>query len=133
MPTLETAITIRDLELDDEELEMFTQNFLWRIREFDGVEEAYLPVQEAFPESSKAIGAFLLGTVTVSLTPRALIEIIDLMEEKWLKPEESRPNRRSLWMQVNIPEKVAIFEFDVKNLEDLKAFRSWVTEHMDGN
>jgi len=69
MINLEMTIALQDSELEDEELQEYTQKLLPQLREFDGVEEVELVPREQSVEvlgmTSKDFGAFLLGTVTV--------------------------------------------------------------------
>jgi len=78
MIDLEMTIALQDSKLEDEELQEYTQNLLPQLREFDGVEEVQLTPRDQPIEvpgmTSKDFGAFLLGTVTVISTLKALID-----------------------------------------------------------
>ena len=133
MTELEMTINIQDSELEDEELQEYTQNLLPQIREFDGVEEARLVPREQPVDlpgmTSKDFGAFLLGTVTVISTVKSLIEIIDWVEKKWLKPEKSQPNSRKLLLEVITPDGYK-FTYTAENSGDLKAFREQIIKQV---
>jgi hypothetical protein len=133
MIDLEIKIALQDPELEDEELQEYTHNLLPQLREFDGVEEARLAPRDQLIEvpgmTSKDFGAFLLGTVTVISTLKALIEIIDWVQKRWLKPKEKEPSHRKLAIEVTTPDgyKLAIM---AESLEDLNAFRDQIMKQL---
>ncbi|MBD1996724.1 sugar ABC transporter permease [Leptolyngbya sp. FACHB-541] len=132
MTDLKMTIALQDPELEDEELQDYTQNLLPQIREFDGVEEAGLVPRDQPVEvsgmTSKDFGAVLLGTVTVISTLKALIEIIDWVEKRWLKSKANELNRK-LSIEVTTPDgyKLAI---TAEDLEDLNAFRAQIIKQL---
>jgi hypothetical protein len=133
MADLEMTIALQDSELEDEELQEYTQNLLPQLREFDGVEEAKLAPQDQRVEVSgmisKDFGAFLLGTVTVISTLKALIEIIDWVEKRWLKPKENKPSSRKLAIEIITPAGYKLTMM-AENPEDLNAFRDQIIKQL---
>jgi hypothetical protein len=133
MTDLEMTIALQDPELEDEELQEYTQNLLPQLREFDGVEEAKLAPQDQRLEvsgiTSKDFGAFVLGTVTVITTFKALIEIIDWVEKRWLKPKEKELSNRKLAIEVITPEGYKL-TMTAENSEDLNAFRDQIIKQL---
>ncbi len=132
MANLTAIIQIQDSEFEDEELQEYTQRLLPQIREFDGVEEAGLvpnnqPV-EAPGMTSKDFGAFLLGAVTVISTVKTLIEIIDWVQKRWLKPEQKQPSRK-LSIEVITPNGTKL-TFTADTPEDLNAFRDQIIKQL---
>jgi hypothetical protein len=133
MTDVEMTIALQDSELEDEELQEYTQNLLPQLREFNGVEEAelvprYQPVQVP-GMTSKDFGAFVLGTVTVISTLKALIEIIDWVENRWLKPKENKPSNRKLAIEVITPDGYKL-TMTAENPEDLNAFRDQIIKQL---
>jgi hypothetical protein len=133
MNHLEITIALQDPKLEDEELQEYTQNLLPQLREFDGVEEVQLaphvqPI-ELPGMTSKDFGAFLLGTVTVISTLKALIEIIDWVEKRWLKPKGKEPSNRKLAIEVTTLDgrKLTI---KAENPEDLNVFRDQIIKQL---
>lgn len=133
MTDLEMTIALQDLELEDEELQEYTQNLLPQLREFNGVEEAKLVPQDQPVELpgmiSKDFGAFLLGTVTVISTLKALIEIIDWVEKRWLKPKGNEPSSRKLAIKVITPDGYRL-TMTAEIPEDLNAFRDQIIKQL---
>jgi hypothetical protein len=125
MTDLKVIIAIRDPELEDEKLQEYTQNLLPQIREFDDVQEAGLVPRDQPVKvpgmTSKDFGAFLLGTVTVITTVKALVEIMDWVEKRWLKPSEDQPSRRKISIEVTTPNGYKL-ACTAERQEDLKAF-----------
>jgi hypothetical protein len=132
MTDLKMTIALQDSELEDEELQEYTQNLLPQIREFDGVEEAGLVPRDQPVEvpgmTPKDFGAVLLGTVTVITTLKALIEIIDWVEKRWLK-KESQSSSRKLTIEVVTPEGYKL-TYTAENPEDLIAFRDQIIKQL---
>jgi hypothetical protein len=130
---LEIAIALQDSELEDEKLQEYTQDLLPQLREFDGVEEVQLAPRdhpiEAPGMTSKDFGAFLLGTVTVISTLKALIEIIDWVEKRWLKPKERRLSNRKLLIEVTTPDGHKLI-IAAENPEDLNIFRDQIIKQL---
>lgn len=133
MVDLEMMIALEDPELEDEELQEYTQNLLPQLREFDGVEEAQLALRNQPIEvpgmTSKDFGAFLLGTVTVISTFKALIEIIDWVQKRWLKPKEKEPSNRKLAIEVTTPDGYKL-TITAENPEDLSAFQDQIIKQL---
>jgi hypothetical protein len=133
MNDLRMTIALQDPELEDEKLQEYAQNLLPQLQEFDGVEEAKLAPQDQRIEvpglTSKDFGAFLLGTVTVISTLKAMIEIIDWVEKRWLKSKESEPSNRRLLIEVNTPDGYKL-NITAENLEDLNAFRDQIIKQL---
>jgi len=133
MINLEMTIALQDSELEDEELQEYTQNLLPQLREFYGVEEAGLVPRDQPVEvpgmTSKDFGAFVLGTVTVISTIKALIEIIDWIEKRWLKPKQNDPSNRKLAIEVITPDGYRL-TMTAENLEDLNAFRDQIIKNL---
>jgi hypothetical protein len=133
MTDLKMTIVLQDSELEDGELQEYTQNLLLQLREFDGVEEAKLASKDSPVEmpgmTSKDFGAFLLGSVTVISTLKALIEIIDWVEKRWLKPKENEPSNRKLSIEVITPDGYGL-TIMAENPEDLYAFRDQIIKQL---
>lgn len=133
MINLEMTIALQDSELEDEELQEYTQKLLPQLREFDGVEEVELVPREQSVEvlgmTSKDFGAFLLGTVTVISTIKALIEIIDWIEKRWLKPKQNDLSNRKLAIEVITPDGYRL-TMVAENPEDLNAFRDQIIKNL---
>lgn len=133
MIDLEMKIALQDSEIEDEELQEYTQNLLPQLREFDGVEEVELVPREKPIEvsgmTSKDFGAFLLGTVTVISTLKALIEIIDWVEKRWLKPKEDELNTRKLAIEITTPDGYKL-TMTAEDPEDLNAFRNQIIKQL---
>ncbi|MBD2414666.1 hypothetical protein FACHB389_05410 [Nostoc calcicola FACHB-389] len=133
MIDLEIMIALQDPKLEDEELQEYTQNLLPQLREFDGVEEVQLAPRDQPIEvpgmTSKDFGAFLLGTVTVISTLKALIEIIDWVEKRWLKPKEKEPSNRKLAIEVTTPDGYKL-TITAENPEDLNVFRDQIIKQL---
>jgi hypothetical protein len=133
MIDLQMTIALQDSEIEDEELQEYTQNLLPQLREFDGVEEVELVPRDQPVEvpgmTSKDFGAFLLGTVTVVSTVKALIEIVDWIEKRWLKPKENELSNRKMAIEVITPEgyKLTIM---AESPEDLNAFRDQIIKQL---
>ncbi|MCY7393273.1 MAG: hypothetical protein LH647_17785 [Leptolyngbyaceae cyanobacterium CAN_BIN12] len=79
--------------------------------------------------TSKDFGAFLLGTVTVISTLKALIEIIDWVEKRWLKPKEKEPSNHKLAIEVITPEGYKL-TMTAESPEDLTAFRDQIIKQL---
>jgi len=133
MIDLEMTIALQDSKLEDEELQEYTQNLLPQLREFDGVEEVQLAPRDQPIEvpgmTSKDFGAFLLGTVTVISTLKALIEILDWVEKRWLKPKENEPSNRKLAIEVTTPDGYKL-TITAENPEDLNVFRDQIIKQL---
>ncbi|WNZ48149.1 hypothetical protein Q2T42_09935 [Leptolyngbya boryana CZ1] len=133
MIDLEMTIALQDSEIEDEELQEYTQNLLPQLREFDGVEEVELVPRDQPVEVpgmiSKDFGAFLLGTVTVVSTVKALIEIIDWIEKRWLKPKENELSNRKMAIEVITPEGYKL-TITAECPEDLNAFRDQIIKQL---
>lgn len=133
MHDLKAIIVIQDPELEDEELQEYTQSLLPQIREFEGVEEAGLVLRDQPVDvpgmTSKDIGAFLLGAVTVISTVKTIIEIIDWVQKKWLKPEQTQPNGRKLSIEIATPKGYKI-TCTAENPEDLKVLRDQIIKQI---
>lgn len=128
--TEKMTIAIQDPDFEDEDLQELVQNFLWEIREFDGVEDARLLMQDNDTWGSKGVGAFVLGTFTVTLAVRAISEITTFMEERWLKPKE---NLRSLSIQMNVLGSGETISCNIKNSENLRAFQDVISKRVSEN
>lgn len=132
MTDLKMTIALQDPELEDEELQEYTQTLLPQLREFDGVEAAGLVPSDQPVEvpgmTSKDFGAFLLGTVTVITTLKALIEVIDWVEKRWLK-KESKSSGRKLSIEVTTPDQYKL-TITAENPEDLIAFRDQIIKQL---
>jgi hypothetical protein len=130
MSNLKMTIAIQDSEMEAEKLQEYIQNFLPQIREFDGVEEVGLVPRDQPVDlpgvTPKDFGAFLLGTVTVISTIKALVEIIDWVEKKWLKGKHL-PSSRKMLIEVTTPEGYKL-TCAAANTEDLKFFLDQVNE-----
>jgi hypothetical protein len=133
MTDLKVIIAIQDSELEDEELQEYTQNLLPQIREFDGVEEAGLVPQDESVEipgmTSKDFGAFILGAITFIATVKTVTEIIDWVEKRWLKPKSQDSDRKML-IEVTTPEGYKL-TYTAENPEDLKLFLEQVNQTMN--
>lgn len=133
MTDIEMMIALQDPDLEDEELQEYTQNLLPQLREFDGVEEAKLAPRNQRVEvpglTPKDFGAFLLATVTVISTLKALIEIIDWVEKRWLKPKEKEPSNRKLVIEVTSPDGYKL-TITAENPEDLNVFRDQIIKQL---
>ncbi len=133
MKDLQAIIVIQDPELEDEELQEYTQNLLPQIREFDEVEDAGLVPREQPVDvpgmTSKDIGAFLLGAVTVISTVKTIIEIIDWVQKKWLKPEQNQSTGRKLSIEIITPEGYKI-TCSAEHPEDLKGLRDQIIKQL---
>jgi len=127
------TIAIQDSEMESEKLQEYIQNLLPQIREFDGVEEVRLVSRDQLVDlpgmSPKDFGAFLLGVVTVISTIKALVEIVDWAEKKWLKGKHQSNNRKML-IEVTTPEGYKL-TCAATNTEDLKLFLEQVNEALD--
>ena len=125
-------IAIQDPELEDEELQEYTQNLLPQIRDFEGVEEAGLVPQDQPVEipgmTSKDFGAFILGAITFIATVKTVTEIIDWVEKRWLNPK-SQSNRKML-IEITTPEGYKL-AYTAKNAEDLKVFLEKVNQALN--
>jgi hypothetical protein len=132
MTDLKVIIAIQDSELEDEELQEYTQNLLPQIREFDGVEEAGLVPQDQPIEipgmTSKDFGVFILGAITFIATVKTVTEIIDWVEKRWLKPK-SQASERKVMIEIITPEGYKI-TYSAGNPEDLKAFRDQIVKQV---
>jgi len=130
---LKMAVALQDPDLEDEELQEYTQNLLPQLREFDGVEEVQLAPRdqpiEVLGITSKDFGTFLLGTVTVISTLKALIEIVDWVEKRWLKPKEKEPSNRKLAIEVTTPDGYKL-TITAENPEDLNVFRDQIIKQL---
>ena len=124
--TEKMTITIQDPNFEDEYLQELVQNFLWEIRDFDGVEDARLLVQD-IDLGSKGVGAFVLGTFTVILAARAIREITTFMEERWLKPKQ---NLRSLLIKMNVSESGETVSCNIENSDDIRAFQEMISKRV---
>lgn len=133
MTDLKMTITLQDAELEDEELQEYTQNLLPQLRKFDGVEEAKLAPRNQRVEvpglTPKDFGAFLLATVTVISTLKALIEIIDWVEKRWLRPKENELSNRKLSIKVTNPDGYEL-TITAENSEKLYAFRDQIIKQL---
>jgi hypothetical protein len=133
MIDLEITIALQDSEIEDEELQEYTQNLLPQLRKFNGVEEVELVPRDQPVEvpgmTSKDFGAFLLGTVTVVSTVKALIEIIDWIEKRWLKPKGNELSNRKMAIEVITPEGYKL-TITAESSEDLNAFRDQIIKQL---
>ena len=133
MIDLEITIALQDPELEDEELQEHTQNLLPQFREFDGVEEAELVPRDQPVEvpgmTPKDFGAFVLGTVTVISTLKALIEIIDWVEKRWLKPKENDSRNRKVSIEVTTLDGYKLI-MTAEHPEELNAFRDQIIKQL---
>lgn len=67
--TVEVTISLSSTDLQDEELlQAQVEDLLPQIREVDGVEEAHLVTEEAFPVLAKGEG-FIVGTIKAVIIP----------------------------------------------------------------
>lgn len=132
MTDLKMTIALQDPELEDEELQEYTQNLLPQLREFDGVEEAGLVPQDQPVNvpgmTSKDFGAFILGAITFVATVKTITEIIDWVEKRWLKKED-QPSSRKLSIEVITPDGYKL-TITAENPEDLKAFRDQIIKQL---
>jgi hypothetical protein len=132
MTDLTMTVALQDSNLEDEELQEYTQNLLPQLRKFDEVEEAKLVSHNQSVElvgvTPKDFGAFLLGTVTVITTLKALVEIIDWVEKRWLK-KENEASSRKLSIEVSTPD-VYRLTITADNPEDLNAFRDQLIKQL---
>lgn len=130
MSNLKMTIAIQDSEMEAEKLQEYIQNFLPQIREFNGVEEVGLVPRDQpvnLPGvTPKDFGAFFLGTVTVISTIKAVVEIIDWVEKKWLKGKYL-PSSRKMLIEVTTPKGYKL-TCAAANTEDLKFFLDQVNE-----
>jgi hypothetical protein len=130
MSNLKMTIAIQDSELEDEKLQEYTQDLLPQIREFDGVEEIGLVPRDQAVDlpgmTPKDFGAFLLGTITVISTIKALVEIVDWVEKRWLKGKDKSSNRKML-VEIITPEGYKL-TCAAENAEDLKVFLDQVNK-----
>lgn len=133
MIDLEMTIALQDSEIEDEELQEYTQNLLPQLREFNGVEKAELVPRDQPVDvpgmTSKDFGAFVLGAVTVISTLKALIEIIDWVEKRWLKPKEHESSNRKLLIEVTTPDGYKLIMM-AENAEELNAFRDQLIKQL---
>lgn len=134
MTDLKVTIVIQDPELEDEELQEYTQNLLPQIQEFDGVEEVGLTPQDQPVEvpgiTPKDFGAFILGAITFIATVKTVTEIIDWVEKRWLKAKSQSSNRKML-IEVTTPEGYKL-TYTAENPEDLKAFLEQINQMGEG-
>ena len=124
MTDLKVTITIQDPELDDAELQEYTENLLPQICKFDGVEAASLTPREQPDEEEpditpKDFGAFTLGAITFTTTVKTITEIVDWVEQQWL--EGNRQSDRKMLVEVTTPDGYK-FAYTADNEEDLNAF-----------
>lgn len=134
MADLKVVIAIQDSELEDEKLQEYTQNLLPQIREFDDVQEVGLVPLDQQVEvpgmTSKDLGAFILGAVTIITTVKALVEIVDWIEKKWFKPSDHQPSHRKISIEVITPNGYRI-TCTAESPEELKAFLDEITMQED--
>ena len=134
MADLKVIISIQDSDLEEEKLQEYTRNLLPQIREFDDVQEAGLvPCDQQVEVSGitpKDFGAFLLGTITVITTVKALVEIVDWVEKRWFKSNDDQPSHRRISIEVRTPSGHEV-TCTAERPEDLKAFLDEVTMQVD--
>ncbi|NEO56478.1 MAG: hypothetical protein F6K54_27400 [Okeania sp. SIO3B5] len=67
---IQLTITLFDSQLEEEELQIDTQNILSEIKKIDGFQKADLmPIETAQP-GAKSIGGFLVRVLTAEINPK---------------------------------------------------------------
>jgi hypothetical protein len=112
---MKITVVIQDKELDDVNLQEFTESLCQQITEADGVEQANLVAVEKPPEGSRALGGFLLGMLTVEVNHtniKSLFRFLwDRLGGKTIKMSIETPDGRKLNVEASSQEE---FEFAVQ-------------------
>jgi hypothetical protein len=79
---VKVTIALSETGIDAEELQAEVENLLPQIREVDGVEEVDLVAVTETPDSSKALGGFLLGMLTAEVNPANLKTLFKFLSDR---------------------------------------------------
>lgn len=112
---IKITIVIQDKELDDVNLQEFTESLCQQITEVDGVEQANLVAVEKTPEGSRALGGFLLGMLTAEVNHANIKTmfrfLLDRLGGKTIKMSIETPDGRKLDVEASSQEE---FEFVIQ-------------------
>ncbi|WP_293339404.1 sugar ABC transporter permease [Microcoleus sp. CAWBG58] len=116
---IKIIIVLQDQELDDANLQEFTEILCQQITEVDGVDQANLVAVETPPEGSRALGGFLLGILTAEVNPvnikTLFIFLSDRLGGKTIKMSIEAPDGRKLNVEASSQEE---FEFAVQQAKN---------------
>jgi len=76
------TIALQDKELDDVELQEFTEYLRQQIIEVDGVEQVNLVTVETPPGGSRALGGFLLGLLVAEVKPANIKTLLKFLSDR---------------------------------------------------
>lgn len=76
------TIDVRDPELDDEEVEQFTQHLVRELNDVDGVEQVSLVADPNPPDDSKSFGSFIIGLLTTEISLEGAKTAFALLQER---------------------------------------------------
>ena len=121
--TIEVTISLSSEDLQDQEfLQTQVEDLLPQIREVDGVEEAHLVTEEAFPALAKGEG-FIVGTIKALIVPGS-VNLFNFLKERLSgKPIEmtlKAPDGRELRIKAGSKED---FEFAYQKAQEFSNSR----------
>jgi hypothetical protein len=116
---IKIIIVLQDQELDDANLQEFTEILCQQITEVDGVEQANLVAVETPPEGSRALGGFLLGILTAEVNHTNIKTLFRFLSDrlggKTIKMSIETPDGRKLNVEASSQDE---FEFAVQQAKN---------------
>ncbi|AFY55670.1 hypothetical protein Riv7116_3199 [Rivularia sp. PCC 7116] len=117
---IQLIVSLCELDLDDEELQVEVENLLPQIREVDGVEDAGLVEVAEVPENSKSLTGYVLGMLKTVFVDKAHLKNVfgflrDRFGHKPIKMTLKAGDGRELNLEASSREE---FAFAMEKAED---------------